>query len=53
MNRKRSEYETYEEYKDNLKKEEKKLKQKLKGEVIWNPNQGTYIRKEHGAIGNE
>ena len=41
--RKRRENETFEKYRENLKKEEKELKKYLKGRVIW--NQGTYKRR--------
>lgn len=41
--RERKENETFEEYRENLKKEAKRLKIYLKGRVVW--NQGTYRRK--------
>jgi hypothetical protein len=55
MNRKRLESETFEEYKENLRAENKQLKERLKGKLIWNSSggNGTYVFKKHGKIGSE
>ncbi len=42
MNRPRKETETYEEYKNNLKKENKELKERLKGEIAHPSYMRTY-----------
>jgi len=53
MNRERLESKSYKDYKEAIKEETKELKQKLRGKMIWNSNQGTYIREKYGIIGNE
>tara|TARA_R100001530_G_scaffold99380_1_gene69076 strand:- start:4500 stop:4682 length:183 start_codon:yes stop_codon:yes gene_type:complete len=47
----RSDDETFDQYKERLKKNQIKIKMHLKGEVIWDSKSlGTYIRKHHGNI---
>ena len=63
MNRKRRDDETFEEYKENLKEENLKIRQILKGRMLWNSSnlifengfkirsaQGTYKRSLHGEL---
>ena len=48
---KRSENETFDEYKTRLKKNKIMIKMHLKGDVIWESrSMGTYSRKHHGNI---
>ena len=44
MNRKRMEDESFSDYKKRLRKENKELRQYLKGTVVWYPWQGTYTK---------
>ena len=48
---KRSENETFDEYKTRLKKNKIMIKMHMKGDLIWESiSMGTYIRKIHGNI---
>ena len=45
MNRKRRDDETYEQYKVNMKEENRFLKIKLEGNIFWNSStRGTYVK---------
>ncbi len=45
MNRKRRDDETYEQYKANMKNENRAIKTKLEGVIYWHSStQGTYVR---------
>ena len=48
---KRSENESFEEYKERIKKNKIKIKMHLKGDLIWESrSMGTHKRKDHGNI---
>lgn len=51
LNNKRSDDETFDQYKERLKKNHVKIKMHLKGDQVWDSKKfGTYIRKQHGNI---
>ena len=51
LSNKRSENESFDEYKERLKKNNIKIKMHLKGDVVWDSKtMGTYKRKDHGNI---
>ena len=50
MNRKRKDNETFEKYRENLKKEAKELKQRLKGNLIWHSDFGTATKKYMNGV---
>ena len=47
---KREENESYEDYKERRKEENKKLKRRLKGVRVWPGEWGTYNSETHGAV---
>lgn len=51
LSNKRSENESFDEYKERLKKNNIKIKMHLKGDVVWDSKtMGTYQRNIHGNI---
>lgn len=51
LSNKRSKNESFDEYKERLKKNNIKIKMHLKGDVVWDSKtMGTYKRKDHGNI---
>lgn len=51
LSNKRSDDETFNQYKDRQKKNQIKIKMHMKGEVVWDSRtNGTYKRKDHGNI---
>lgn len=51
LSNKRSDDETFDQYKERLKKNHVKIKMHLKGDQVWDSRKfGTYIRKQHGNI---
>lgn len=48
---KRSENESFEEYKERIKKNKIKIKMHLKGDILWHSKtMGSYIKNKHGNI---
>ena len=47
---KRKEDESYEDYKERRKKDNEKVKAKLKGARVWPGEWGTYIKQIHGNV---
>lgn len=51
LSNKRSENETFDQYKERLKKNKIKVKMHLQGDQVWDSrNNGTYIKSKHGII---